>query len=171
MTNRPDPSEYGVYYGRYIDRVPDGPLVETLRQQVGETTALLRSLDPALGEHRYAPGKWTLAESVAHVIDTERIFGVRALRIARGDETPLPGYDQDAYVAALDLFGRTLADLAGELERVRASTIDLFASLSETALARVGTASANPLSARAAGWIIAGHEQHHVALIQERYLA
>ncbi len=168
--SRPDPVEYAAYYGRYIDRVPDGPLVETLRQQGVQTTRLVRSLDPALGAHRYAPGKWTLAQSIAHVIDTERIFGVRALRIARGDTTPLPGFDQDAFVDALD-GDRPLADLAEEAERLRATTVDLFASFSAAALERVGTASGHPLSVRAAGWIIAGHERHHVALIHERYLA
>ena len=163
------PDEYAPYFGRYIDLVPDGPLVDTLQQQGAETSALLRSLDPALGAHRYAPGKWTLAESIAHVLDTERIFSARALRIARGDTTPLPGFDQDAYVDALDL-DATLVDLAAQVERLRATTVDLFGSFSEAALRRVGTASGNRLSARAAGWIIAGHEQHHVALLHERYL-
>ncbi len=169
--SRPEHGEYGAFYGRYIDLVPDGALADTLRQQGAETAALLRSLDPAVAGHRYAPGKWTLAESVAHVMDTERIFAGRALRIARGDETPLPGFDQDAYVAALDLSGVTLGDLAGQFDRLRTSTADLFGSLSDAALSRVGTASGHPLSARAAGWIVAGHERHHVALIHGRYLA
>lgn len=170
MIDRPGPAEYGAYFGRYIDLVPGGGLVDRLRVQGTDTVAMLRSLDPALGNHRYAPGKWTLAQSVQHVIDTERIFGVRALRIARGDGTPLPGFDQDPFVEAAGP-DRPLPDLADEFERLRASTADLFASLTPEAASRVGTASGHPLSARAAGWIIAGHERHHDAIWRERYLA
>lgn len=166
---RPAPDEFAAYYGRYIDRVPDGDLVDTLRRQGPATAALLRGLAPALAGHRYAPGKWTLAQSVGHLIDTERIFGVRALRIARGDATAQPGFEQDAYAEALPL-ARPLGDLADEFERLRATTVDLFASLSEPALARRGTASGHPLSARAAGWIIAGHELHHLTVLRDRYL-
>lgn len=170
MTGRPGPDEYGPFYERYVALVPDGDLLDGLRAQGAATAALLRSLDPALGGHRYAPGKWTLAQSVQHVIDTERIFGARALRIARGDRTPLPGFDQDPFVEAAGP-DRPLADLAAEFERLRASTVDLFASLAPEAADRVGTVSGHPMSARAAGWIIAGHERHHLAIWRGRYLA
>ena len=168
MIGRPAASEYAPYFGRYIDLVPGDDLVGELRLGAG-TAELLRSLDPEAGRRRYAPDKWMLAQSVQHVIDTERIFGVRALRIARGDETPLPGFDQDAFAEmAAD---RPLADLADEFEAVRAATFALFASLPPEAAARVGTSSGGPLSARAAGYVVAGHERHHDRITRERYLA
>lgn len=163
---RPGPAEYAPYYGRYVDLVEDGPLEAALRAPGLE--ALVRGLDPALGGHRYAPGKWTLSQSVQHVIDTERIFAARALRIARGDRTPLPGFDQDAF--AETTADRDLEALADELAAVRASTVLLVTSLDAGALGRVGTASGGPLSARAAGWIIAGHDRHHQRIVRERYL-
>ncbi|MEM1116943.1 MAG: DinB family protein [Bacteroidota bacterium] len=168
MTGRPAASEYAPYFGRYIDLVPGDDLLGALRLGAG-TAALLRSADPEAAAYAYAPGKWTLAQSLQHVIDTERIFGARALRIARGDTTPLPGFDQDAF--AEDTPNRSLADLADEFEAVRASTLALFASLGPEAAARMGTSSGGPLSARAAGWIIAGHEWHHDVVTRERYLA
>ena len=165
---RPGDGDLAAYYRRYTDAVPDGDLLETLRAQGAETAALLRS-HPARADHAYAPGKWTVKEVVAHVIDTERIFGVRALRLGRGDSTPLPGYDQDPYVAALDLRGQTLDDLASEFERLRASTLDLLVSIAGPALDAVGTVSGGPMTARAAAWVIAGHERHHVQVLRERY--
>lgn len=165
MIGRPGPGEFGAYYAPYLERVDGGDLLGALRPHAPD---LLRSADPALGGHRYAPGKWTLAQSAQHVVDTERVFAYRALRIARGDQTSLPGFDQDAYAEATG--DRPLAALADELDRVRAATLDLFASLSPEAAVRMGTASGHPLSVRAAGWIIAGHERHHVALWRERYL-
>lgn len=169
MTERPAPGEHAPYYGRYVALVPDGDLLATLGWQGAETAALLRSAGPAWGDARYAPDKWTVKEVVAHLVDTERIFAARALRIARGDRTPLPGFDQDAYVAALDLSVRPLAALADEFEHLRASTVDLFRSLSDEALTRVGTVNDGPMSARAAAWIIAGHERHHVQILRQRY--
>lgn len=168
--SRPEPDEYGDFYAPYLARLPEQPLLDTLRQQGAETADLLRSLDPSLADHRYAPGKWTVAEVAEHLIDTERIFGVRALRIARGDTTPLPGFDQDAYVASLTA-PRPLATLADATERLRASTVDLFASFSDADLGCTGTASGHRLSARAAGWIIAGHERHHLDILRDRYLS
>ena len=166
MTDRPADGEFAPFYGRYVGRVRADRLGDALR--LPGLAALVRGLDPSLGAHRYAPGKWTLAGVVQHVIDTERIFATRALRIARGDQTALPGFDEVAFGEAMPQ--RPLADLADELDRVRASTLDLFGSLSDTALRRVGTASGAALSARAAGWILAGHERHHAAVVRERYL-
>ena len=166
MTGRPGPGEYAAYYGGYIAAVPGDDLAGALRAV--ELATLARESDPALAGHAYSPGKWTVAEVVQHVVDTERVFSSRLLRIARGDETPLPGFDQDPYVAAAP--ARPLAALADELCRLRASTLDLVTSLSAADLARVGTASGNPLSARAAAWIIAGHERHHLGVVRKRYL-
>ena len=157
---RPGPDEYAPFYAGYIDAVPGGHLLDVLRQR-GGLAALARDLDPALADYAYASSKWTVAEAVQHVIDTERIFQARVLRIARGDTTPLPGFDQDPYVAAAT--PRPLAALADEFDRLRTSTVDLVGSLSPTDLLRTGTASGAPLSARAAAWIVVGHERHHTA--------
>ncbi len=166
MTGRPSPSEYAPFYRPYLDAVPGDDVAAAL--DAPGLAALAADLDPALATHAYAEGKWTLAQVVQHVIDTERIFATRLLRIARGDATPLPGFDQDPYVAAAA--PRPLAALAAELGRVRASTLDLVRSLPEADRARLGTASGTPMSARAAGWIIAGHERHHLGIVRERYL-
>lgn len=171
MIPRPDASEHLPYYARYIDRVPDGDLLQTLRTQLDDTLSLVRGLDESRGGHRYAPGKWTIREVLAHVIDAERIFAYRALRIARGDATPLSSFDENAYAENAGAESRTLADLADELEHVRLGNLAMFRALSDEALARMGTASGGPVSVRALAWIIAGHEMHHVALLRERYLA
>lgn len=171
MISRPDASEHLPYYSKYVDRVPDGDLLQTLRDQLDETLALVRGLDESQGGHAYAPGKWTIRGVLQHVIDAERIFAYRALRIARGDQTPLESFDENAYAQTAGADARTLADLAEELEHVRRANLSLFTSLSDEALARRGTASGGVVSVRALAWIIAGHERHHVALLRERYLA
>ena len=173
-SGRPDSAEYAPFYAGYVAAVEGEDLLAALRRP--GLAALARDLDPALATHAYAPGKWTVAEVVQHVVDTERVFQTRVLRIARGDRTPLPGFDQDPYAAAAR--ARPLADLAGELDRLRASTVDLVGSLTSEDLARVGTvtpsgtapASGAPMSARAAAWVIAGHERHHAGVLSERYL-
>lgn len=170
MIERPDAFEHAPYQQAYIRLVPEGDLLITLREQASETARLWRGLTPEQADHRYAPGKWSVKEVAAHVIDTERVFVYRALRISRGDQTPLPGYDQDAYVAALDLGHRHLGDLAAELERLRASTLDFFGSLAPEKVRRRGEASGHALSVRAAAYVVAGHERHHVKILRERYL-
>jgi uncharacterized damage-inducible protein DinB len=171
MIPRPDASEYLPYYGKYIERVPDGDLLQTMRAQVDDTLALLRGLDESRGGHRYAPGKWSIREVMAHVIDAERIFAYRALRISRGDATPLASFDENAYAENAGAESRTLADLAEELEHVRLGNLAMFRALDDAAWSRTGTASGGTVSVRALAWIIAGHELHHVNLLRERYLA
>jgi len=166
---RPVAPEYAPYYGRYIDKVPDGDLLRTLEDQGRETQAVLAGLSEAKALHRYAPGKWSVKEVIGHVTDTERVFSYRALRFARGDATALPGFDENAWVPAGSFDARSLADLAAELDAVRRATLALFRGLDAAALARRGTASDNAVSVRAIAWIIAGHERHHVALLHERY--
>ncbi len=170
MIERPAPSECAPFYRGYVEAVPEGDVLATLEEQTAAAARLLKGIDPEKEEHRYAPGKWSVKEVAAHVIDTERIFACRALRLARGDRTPLPGFDQDAYVAALDLSERTLSDLADELLRVRASTLDLFRSFGEEELRRSGQVSGRAISVRAIVYIVAGHERHHRRILEERYL-
>lgn len=168
--SKPQETEYAAYYGKYVSLVPDGNIVATLTTQLGETLAAWQAVPTDKAEHRYAPGKWSIKEMMAHVIDTERVMSYRALRIARGDKTPLPGFDQDVMMASTDWSNRTIADLADEFETVRQSSLHLFRHLSDAAWQQVGTASDNPISARALAYIIAGHELYHQAILRERYL-
>jgi uncharacterized damage-inducible protein DinB len=135
-----------------------------------ETQSLLRSIAPAMATHRYAPGKWTVNEVIGHVIDAERIFATRALRFARGDQQPLPGFEQDDYVRAAKSDGYPLAELASELDVLRQATIFFFRHLDEEAWMRKGIASGAEVTVRALAYIIAGHELHHRQLLRTRYL-
>lgn len=167
---RPASSEYAPYYESYVSLVPDADVVETLEREGAETLALLRSLDEEKGAHRYEPGKWSVKQLVGHLNDTERLFAYRLLSIARGDRQPLPGMDQDEWMAGVDFDARTLASLAEEFGAVRASTLQLLRHLSLEALARRGTANGSEITARAVAYIIAGHAAHHVRVLRERYL-
>ncbi len=166
---RPQVDEYAPHYRSYIARVPDGDLVAVLREQVTSTVTLLQDLSPERANYAYAPGKWTIKEVVGHIIDIERVFSYRALRIARNDPTELASVDENAYVANANFGRRTLADLLEELQVVRASTVLLAEHLDEEALAHRGRVSGNFVTVRALFYIIAGHERHHAALFQERY--
>jgi uncharacterized damage-inducible protein DinB len=168
---KPESNEYAPYYEKYVSLVPDGDLVGTLERQGAETLALLRGLDEGRGAHRYEEGKWSVKQVVGHINDGERIFAYRALAIARGDRASLPGMDQEEYMAGVDFDARTLASLLDEFESVRASTVHLLRHLSAEAWARRGTASDNEVTVRALAYIIAGHETHHVRVLQERYLS
>lgn len=167
---RPDQAEFAPYYAGYVARVPDGDILETLRTQVEETVALARSLAEEKGTHRYEPEKWSIRQVLGHMADTERIMAYRALCVARGDATSLPGFNENAYVANARFDERTLASLADDLALVRQATIALLAPLNDSELARAGTANGVPITARALAWIIAGHERHHLAILRERYL-
>ncbi len=171
LISRPAEDEYAPYYGRYISRVPDGDLCGMLVSQLADTLALLRAIPEQRGTHRYADGKWSIKEVIGHVSDCERIMSYRALRFARADETPLPGFEQNDYVPPGGFDRRTLRDLSEEFAAVRQATIHLFRHLDPPALTRRGTASGNPVSVRALAHIIAGHERHHVAILKDKYLA
>jgi hypothetical protein len=170
MITRPATTEFAAYYGKYIELVQGDDVVPALERQISATLALLRGLTEAQGNHRYESDKWSIKEVVGHVIDAERIFAYRALRIGRNDQTPLAGFEQDGYVTNANFDGAALADLAGELELVRESNLAMFRQFSPEAWQRQGTASEHPVSVRALAYIIAGHELHHVALLRTRYL-
>jgi hypothetical protein len=169
--DRPEASEYAAFYAGYIAKLPGGDLLRTLEQQEKDTAALLGAVPQAKGDFAYAPGKWTLKEVVCHIADSERVFAYRLLRIARGDQTPLPGFDEQSWVPNAGCAERTLADLVAELRVVRAGTLALLRHLPAEAATRRGTANNVEVSVRALAWIIAGHERHHLALIRERYLS
>lgn len=170
LTRRPDASEYAAYYSGYISQVPDGDVVTMLGAQITETLALLRTIPEARATHRYAPGKWSIKEVVAHISDTERIMVYRALRIARGDQTPLPGFEQDGYIAVGRFDRFPLRDLVDELGAVRQATLHFMRSLDDEACARRGTASGFEVTPRALAYIVAGHERHHMSILRSRYL-
>ena len=167
---RPESNEYASYYEKYVSLVPDGEVVETLERQGAETLALLRAVPEGRGGYAYEPGKWSVKQVVGHVIDAERVFSYRALRFARGDRTPLPGFEQDVFNSGANFDGRTLSSLAEEFEAVRRSTLELLRHLSPEAWQRRGTASDSEVTVRALAYIIAGHEAHHVRVLRERYL-
>ena len=170
FASRPAPDEYAEFYAGYVGQVPDGSVMDTLAAGAKHTLGLVAGLTEARAGHRYAPGKWSIKEVVGHVIDSERVFAYRGLCFARNDRTPLPGFDENAYVAVAGFDPRPLAELASELRLVRAASIALFTSLDEEALARRGTANDRLHTARAVPWIIAGHELHHLDVVSKRYL-
>jgi hypothetical protein len=169
VRSRPDASEYAPYFHTYVSVVPDGDVVALLRESGREWTSALRAVPEARGGFRYAEGKWSIREVIGHVSDTERIFAYRALRIARGDQTPLASFEQDLYVPTSGAEARTIAGLVAEFEAIRASTVLLLESLPEEAWTRRGTASGKEVSVRALAYMTAGHLLHHHALLRERY--
>lgn len=168
---RPVAGEFLPYYGTYIDRVPDGDIVETLGRQIVDTLALIKSVPESSGDKRYAPEKWSIREVVGHVIDAERIFTYRALRFARADETPVPGFDENAYVKNAPFSKVSLADLADELDHVRRASVHFFGNLDSDAFTRRGAANGAEISVRALAFIMAGHESHHMNVLRTRYLS
>jgi uncharacterized damage-inducible protein DinB len=152
-----------------VSQVPAGDVLAHLEKQGRATVAALRALTPAQAGSRYAPGKWSVAEVLGHVIDAERIFAYRALRIGRGDETPLPGFDQDRYAPAGAFDRRAPAEIVEEFESVRRATLTLLRGLPEAAWRRRGTASDQPVTVRALAYILAGHELHHLGVLRSKY--
>lgn len=170
IIERPEEGEYLPYYGRYIALVPEGDILETMVRQNESTLALLGSLSESQGAHRYAPDKWSIKELVSHVSDAERIFADRALRFARHDETPLPGFEENDYVRHGGFDSFPLTDIAKGLANVRRSTVSLFELMSDEATKRRGKANNAEVSVRALAYIIVGHEIHHLSILRERYL-
>jgi uncharacterized damage-inducible protein DinB len=167
---RPDANEYASYFETYVSLVPEGDVVEALSRQLAEVTELFGGIAEEHAGHAYAEGKWSIKQVVGHVVDGERIFAYRALAVARGERQPLPGMEQDEYMAHSDFDSRTLADLAAEFAHARASNVLMFRGLSEEAWLRRGTASEREVSVRALAHIIVGHVAHHVNVLRARYL-
>jgi hypothetical protein len=166
--SRPDATEFAPYYQKYVSLVPDGDIVSLLRESGREFADALRAVPEARGGYRYGAGKWSIREVIGHVSDTERIFAYRALRIARGDQTPLASFDENVYVPTSGAEQRTIADLVGEFAAVREATVRLLESLPDDAWTRLGTASEKPVSVRALAYMTAGHALHHLAPLRER---
>jgi hypothetical protein len=168
--HRPEPAEYDPYYERYISLIKTDDIVATLQKQAQETRDLLSKVTSEESDFRYAHGKWSTKEVLGHVNDTERIMSYRVLRIARGDQTPIEGFEQDDYVAAGKFARRTMDDLLQEFMTIRNATIQLIRHLDPESAERRGTANQKQISARAVIYVIAGHELHHRRVLEEKYL-
>jgi hypothetical protein len=168
---RPEPGEYAPYYERYISLVPGSDILTTLDAQRRQMMLLLSGRDEGDGDFRYAPDKWNAKEILGHVCDTERIFAYRALRIARGDRTPIEGFEQDDYVKNGPFATAPLAEIIEDYIAVRRATLTLSRNLDEAAWVRRGVANKNEVSVRALAYIIAGHELHHRRILEEKYFA
>jgi uncharacterized damage-inducible protein DinB len=167
---RPETSEYNPYYSTYIGKVPEGDVVAILAKQIDETVAALSKLSDKDALYRYAPEKWSIKQILGHMADTERIFVYRAVCFARLEKQSLPGFDENAFVAAAHFDDRPLADHLAELRNVRAASLSFFNGLNADEQKRIGTANGKPLSVRAVPFIVAGHEKHHMGVMRERYL-
>jgi hypothetical protein len=167
---RPSPNEYFEFYHRYVSLVPDGDIIDILRDQLQKTQDLIALIPDDKGDFRYAPGKWVIKEVFGHIIDVEWVFIYRAVRFARGDKTPLPGIDENKLMTGANFVERSMKSMAEELRHLRLAGIEFFHSLSESILDRPGIASDCRFTVRSIPYIIAGHELHHVRVIKERYL-
>lgn len=158
------------FYQNYIDQVADVTLKEALHRSLDALNGQLQEKLLAIGDTIYAPEKWTIKDILQHLIDAERVMSYRAMRFARQDATELPGFDQDTYVPTAKAARRSVPDLMEELKAVRISSIFLFESMTDEMLQQSGRANNNLMSVPALGFIIAGHQQHHLNIIEERYL-
>ncbi len=163
-------TEFAPFYQTYISLANEADLVEELEISVHEFIKFVQNIPMDKFDYRYAEGKWTIKDIIQHLIDSERVFAYRALRIARNDKTPLPGFEENDYADEAYANDRKLQEMLTELALVRQSTIMLFKNFSEEVLLRTGTASDRPVSVRALGFIIIGHQKHHQKVFQERYL-
>lgn len=168
---RPENTEFAPYYEKYVALVPGDDAVGALEAQRLQMMQMLGARSERDGNYRYAPDKWSVKEIVGHLADSERVFAYRAMRIGRGDQTPLEGFEQDDFVKGGGFGDRRLADLAEEFAAVRAGTVALFRSLSDTAWMRRGVANGTTVTVRALAFISAGHELHHQRILEERYFA
>jgi len=167
---RPEPGEYAPFYKDYIAGVQGSDILTTLDEQRRQMLLLLSGRTESDGDIRYAPGKWSVKEVLGHVCDAERIMAYRALRIARADATPLPGFDENNYVANAPFSRHPLPDLIEDFIAVRRATLSLFRNFDESAWMRRGAANNYEVTVRALAYIIAGHELHHRRMLEEKYL-
>lgn len=170
LWRKPDLSAATPYRRLYIERVPEGDLPNLLETNLRSTIKLLQGLSAEKLNYRYAPGKWSIPQILLHVCDTERIFSYRILCIARGDKTPLPGYEENDYARESDADNRDMAGIIAEFTSIRLATLDLLRSLSARTIDRTGTSNNQTVSVRELAYMMAGHELHHLNVIKEKYL-
>ena len=167
---RPKEGTYGEFYSNYVLLVPESNLFEAFKNLQATSSSFWSSISEEQANYRYAEGKWSIKELLQHIIDTERIFAYRALAFARGESIALPGYDENLYTENCLADNRAYSDILAELEVVRKSTRELFKSFDDSVLDNLGNASNSPLSVKAIGFILVGHELHHINVAKERYL-
>jgi hypothetical protein len=166
---RPGADEYAPFYADYVGLVTEPDVLAALARQPDEIARIARGLTPEGERHRYGPEKWSVREILGHITDGERVFGYRAFCISRGDQTPLPGFDENAYVAASGYDARPAADLAADFAAARASNLAVLRALPAERFGNVGNANGKPVSLRALAFIMAGHVHHHLAVLRDRY--
>ena len=157
------------FFDRYINLAPDSDVVDALANQTSLESVLPMQTMTDLGDYVYAPGKWTAKDIIQHLIDTERIMAYRAMRFARFDSTPLPGFEEDDFAKAARASRRTITDLYAEFDAVRQANLALFRSFSEEMLQGTGICAGQTLSALALGYVLVGHPMHHANVVRERY--
>lgn len=167
---RPVDSEYGEYYRRYTALVPDGDVLIHLEQSGRDLRTMIEQLDETALLSRYAEGKWSVKEVLIHLMDCERVFLFRALWFARGDHTPLPGFDEDEWARNSEADGMSKEALIRQHEVIREQTLRFYSTLPDSAWEHRGTANDRSASVRSLAWILAGHEIHHMSILRERYL-
>ena len=168
---RPEANEFHANYQKYFDLVPAGDYLEILRQNSVDSARFFESIPPENHDYRYAEGKWTVKEVLMHIIDTERVFSYRALAAARGDsETPVYRMDEELYARNVDVTHRTLSSLISEFKAVRTATEYLFENLTDSQSKRWCNVVTHPMTARAIGYFLIGHVQHHIGVVADRYL-
>jgi len=166
---RPNKNDYAPYYDRYVSLVKGDNIHKILAEQSMATQEVLNSFPGTVGNYSYEDGKWTVKEVIGHLIDTERVMAYRAMCIARGEKKPLPGFEQDDYVKFGNFNKRELSDLIYEFRLLRESNLLLAKGFDEECLQRRGVASNNEINVLALLYIIAGHENHHMRILHERY--
>lgn len=159
------------FYHNYINQVPEDDLAEAFEHNARNIISLIKTISDDKWMYRYAPGKWSIKEMIQHMIDAERIFCYRALTFARFDDKLLPGFDENHYAAVSKADNRNSTDLIEELELVQRASAKLFGSFTEDQLKAEGTANNNRIYVEAIGYIIVGHNRHHINILKERYLS
>lgn len=167
--SKPAPGEYIPYAEKYIALIPEGDILAQLGKQRRDLVLMLSCRSEEEGDFRYAPDKWTAKEVLGHINDTERIFVYRALRIARGDKTPLSGFEQDDYVRESGHGHLAFSDLIEDFIAVRRASVSFFRNLPEAAWMRRGIANNHEFTVRAFAYMVAGHELHHTKILSEKY--
>lgn len=169
-SNQLPENEYSAFNATYIKAIENIELIEELEISLHDFIKFVQNIPLDKFDYRYAEDKWTIKDIIQHIIDAERIFAYRALRISRNDKTPLPGFEENDYVKNTDGNGRSIQELLTEFSAVRHSNLLLFKSFSKEQLTRIGIASEHEVSVRALGFLIIGHQKHHQKVFQELYL-
>jgi len=166
---RPDVSEYAPYYETYVSLVPEPDILRALEKQLAEVQGTFGSVTPDRETFRYAEGKWSIRETLGHLVDGERVFAFRAFCFSRAETAAMPSFDQNAYIVESRYGERPLPDLLQEFVELRKSNLRFFRSLDGDRWSRSGTASGSPVTVRALAFIMAGHVRHHLSILRDRY--